>query len=145
MVDRFTVFQLCRVYPPMHRVVTQLRPTKRNDAMMIADAQIHLWAKGKSSAHHRQTPCLKDEALADMDAADVDRAVVHPVLWDPDSNELAVEAARAQAPVISAFLPVSLPLRDRNARCGPASASSQRYAQAALAVALEVIPAGQSW
>ena len=30
-----------------------------------------------------------------MDAAGVDRAVVHPVMWDPDSNELAVEAARA--------------------------------------------------
>jgi hypothetical protein len=27
-----------------------------------------------------------------MDAAGVDRALVHPVLWDPDSNELAVEA-----------------------------------------------------
>jgi len=63
--------------------------------MMIVDAQIHLWAKGKPSAHHRQTPFLKDEALAAMDAAGVDRAVIHPVMWDPDSNELAVEAARA--------------------------------------------------
>ena len=25
----------------------------------------------------------------------VDRAVIHPVMWDPDSNELAVEAAQA--------------------------------------------------
>src|SRR6202789_542011 len=64
-------------------------------AMMIVDAQIHLWAKGKPSAHHRQTPYLMEEALADMDAAGVDRAVIHPVMWDPDSNELAVEAARA--------------------------------------------------
>jgi predicted TIM-barrel fold metal-dependent hydrolase len=63
--------------------------------MMIADAQIHLWAKGKPSAHHRQTPYLKEEALADMDAAGIDRAVIHPVMWDPDSNELAVEAVRA--------------------------------------------------
>jgi predicted TIM-barrel fold metal-dependent hydrolase len=62
---------------------------------MIVDAQIHLWAKGTPSAHHRQTPYLKDEALAAMDAAGVDRAVIHPVMWDPDSNELAVEAARA--------------------------------------------------
>ena len=37
--------------------------------MMIADAQIHLWTKGTPSAHHRQTPFLKDEALAAMDAA----------------------------------------------------------------------------
>ena len=63
--------------------------------MMIVDAQIHLWAKGKPSAHHRQTPYLKEQALAAMDEAGVDRAVVHPVMWDPDSNELAVEAARA--------------------------------------------------
>ena len=62
---------------------------------MIVDAQIHLWSKGTPSAHHRQTPFLKEEALAMMDAAGVDRAVVHPVMWDPDSNELAVEAARA--------------------------------------------------
>src|SRR3984885_14258415 len=63
-------------------------------AMMIVDGQIHLWAKGTPSAHHRQAPYLKDEALADMDAAGVDRALIHPVRGDPDSNELAVEAAR---------------------------------------------------
>jgi predicted TIM-barrel fold metal-dependent hydrolase len=63
--------------------------------MMIVDAQIHLWAKGTPSPHHRQEPFSKDQALADMDAAGIDRAVIHPVMWDPDSNELAVEAARA--------------------------------------------------
>jgi predicted TIM-barrel fold metal-dependent hydrolase len=63
--------------------------------MMIVDAQLHLWRKGTPSAHHRQTPFLHEEALAMMDAAGVDRAVVHPVLWDLDSNALAVEAARA--------------------------------------------------
>src|SRR5260370_7314723 len=63
--------------------------------MMIVDAQIPLWSKGTPSAHHRQTPFLHEEALAMMDTAGVDRAVVHPGMWDPDSNELAVEAARA--------------------------------------------------
>jgi predicted TIM-barrel fold metal-dependent hydrolase len=63
--------------------------------MMIVDAQIHLWAKGTPSVPHRQAPYSKDQALADMDAAGIDRAVIHPVMWDPDSNELAVEAARA--------------------------------------------------
>ncbi len=62
--------------------------------MMIADAQIHLWSKGTPSAHHRQEPYSREQALADMDAAGIDRAVIHPVMWDPDSNELAVEAAR---------------------------------------------------
>jgi hypothetical protein len=28
----------------------------RRDAMMIVDAQIHIWAKGTPSAHHRQEP-----------------------------------------------------------------------------------------
>ena len=37
--------------------------------MLIVDAQIHLWAKGTPSAHHRQTPYLKEAALAAMDAA----------------------------------------------------------------------------
>jgi len=63
--------------------------------MMIVDAQIHLWEKGTPSAHHRQEPYSMDQALAGMDEAGVDRAVIHPVMWDPDSNELAVEAARA--------------------------------------------------
>ena len=44
--------------------------------MMIVDAQIHLWSKGTPSAHHRQTPFLHEEALAMMDAAGVDRAVL---------------------------------------------------------------------
>ena len=63
--------------------------------MMIVDAQIHIWAKGTPSAHHRQEPYSKDQALAGMDEAGVDRAVIHPLMWDPDSNELAVEAVRA--------------------------------------------------
>src|SRR5882672_11632862 len=32
--------------------------------------------------------------IAAMDEAGVDRALVHPVLWDPDSNELAIAAVR---------------------------------------------------
>ena len=62
--------------------------------MMIVDGQIHLWEKGTPSAHHRQEPYLAEQAIAGMDAAGVDRALVHPVLWDPDSNELAIEAVR---------------------------------------------------
>jgi len=37
-----------------------------------------------------------DQALAGMDAAGVDRVVIHPPTWDPDANELAVDAVRAQ-------------------------------------------------
>src|SRR5689334_11482940 len=63
--------------------------------MLIVDAQIHLWEKGTPSAHHRQEPYSAEQAIAGMDAAGVGRALIHPVMWDPDSNELAVEAVRA--------------------------------------------------
>jgi predicted TIM-barrel fold metal-dependent hydrolase len=62
--------------------------------MLIVDAQIHLWEKGTPSAHHRQEPYSAEQAIAGMDEAGVDRALIHPVLWDPDSNELAMEAVR---------------------------------------------------
>jgi predicted TIM-barrel fold metal-dependent hydrolase len=62
--------------------------------MLIVDAQIHLWEKGTPSAHHRQEPYSAEQAIAGMDDAGVDRALIHSVLWDPDSNELAVEAVR---------------------------------------------------
>src|ERR1043166_7045977 len=63
--------------------------------MLIVDAQIHLWSKGTTLPPHRAEPYLMDEALRDMDAAGVNRALIHPPSWDPDSNELAVEAVRA--------------------------------------------------
>jgi len=62
--------------------------------MIIVDGQIHLWAKGTPSAHHRQEPYSAEQAIAGMDEAGVDRALVHPVPWDPDSNELAQAAVR---------------------------------------------------
>src|SRR5437763_15552791 len=60
--------------------------------MMIVDGQIHLWEKGTPSAHHRQQPYSAEQAIAGMNAAGVDRALIHPVLWDPDSNELAAQS-----------------------------------------------------
>ena len=63
--------------------------------MPVVDAQVHLWGKGTTLPPHRPTPYLMEEALSDMDAAGVDRAVLHPPSWDADSNELSVEAARA--------------------------------------------------
>ena len=62
--------------------------------MLIADGQIHLWEKGTPSPQHRQQPFSAEQAIAAMDEAGVDRALVHPVLWDPDSNELAQDAVR---------------------------------------------------
>jgi predicted TIM-barrel fold metal-dependent hydrolase len=63
--------------------------------MRIIDAQIHLWGKGTVVPPHRTAPYLVEEALADMDAAGVHGAILHPPSWDPDSNEQAVAAAKA--------------------------------------------------
>ena len=64
-------------------------------AVLIVDAQVHIWGSGTPLPPHRPTSVFsKDELLAEMDAAGVDAAVIHPPGWDPGSNELALEAAR---------------------------------------------------
>jgi predicted TIM-barrel fold metal-dependent hydrolase len=72
--------------------------------VLIVDAQVHIWSSGTPSGRHRQVPAFTaEELLAEMDAAGVDAAVIHPpVSWDPGSNGLAVEAARACRPVRTA-------------------------------------------
>lgn len=64
--------------------------------LLVVDAQVHLW-KGHVpfAPAHRQVPDFTPEdALKEMDAAGVSAAVIHPPTWDPDSNALAIEAAR---------------------------------------------------
>ena len=63
--------------------------------MKIVDAQVHMWAAGPPSGHHRQVPRFAaDELLPEMAAAGVDAALIHPHLpWDPGANELACAAA----------------------------------------------------
>ena len=64
--------------------------------MAIVDAQIHIWRNNKpTNASHRQiADFTASDVLKEMDEAGVDAAVIHPPGWDPDSNALAVEAAR---------------------------------------------------
>ena len=64
--------------------------------MLIVDSQLHLWQNSRMTAHHRQIPTYSfDDALAEMDLAGVDCAVIHPPssLGEP-VNSYAVEAAR---------------------------------------------------
>ena len=64
---------------------------------MIVDAQVHIWSGGKpANPNHRQVASFtKDELLKEMAEAGVDAAIIHPpTSWDPNANELAVEAAR---------------------------------------------------
>src|SRR6266852_5546951 len=67
----------------------------RRDPMLIADAQIHLWSKGETMPPHQAEPYSMADALKGMDAAGVQRALIHPPSWDPDSHAQAEEAAVA--------------------------------------------------
>jgi len=60
----------------------------------IVDAQIHLWSQGPpDNKSHRQVAAFTaEEAIALMDEAGVDAAVIHLAPWDPDCHRVAVEA-----------------------------------------------------
>lgn len=64
--------------------------------MQIIDAQIHLWGTGlPSNLSHRQvTHFTPEEAIALMDEAGVDGAVIHPPGWDPNSTAIALKAVQ---------------------------------------------------
>ena len=71
--------------------------------MLIADAQIHLWAAdtperpwppGGAQRAQKPYPVGKDMALAAMKEAGVDRAVIVPPSWEGERNDVALEAAR---------------------------------------------------
>jgi predicted TIM-barrel fold metal-dependent hydrolase len=66
--------------------------------MKIIDAQVHIWSQTvvpTSGLHRKVSTFTAEELLSEMDEAGVDAALIHPPMgWDPDSNALAVEAAR---------------------------------------------------
>ena len=64
--------------------------------MQIVDAQIHTWGTGLPSnqSHWQVTHFTPEEAIALMDEAGVDAAVIHPPGWDPNSTEMAFAAVR---------------------------------------------------
>jgi predicted TIM-barrel fold metal-dependent hydrolase len=64
--------------------------------MLVVDAQVHIWGSGPPTnpAHRQVSVFSKDDLLKEMDEAGVDAALIHPPGWDPNANELAVEAAR---------------------------------------------------
>lgn len=63
--------------------------------MPIIDAQVHIWRTGTPTPPHLATAYSADDAIRGMDEAGVDGAILHPPYWDPHSNALAVEAAKA--------------------------------------------------
>jgi predicted TIM-barrel fold metal-dependent hydrolase len=71
--------------------------------MQVVDAQVHIWG-ANTPEHpwpkdhikpHRDVPFLMDDLLAEMDAAGVNRAVLVPPMWQGDSNDYALQAARS--------------------------------------------------
>ena len=89
--------------------------------MRIVDAQIHLWGTSLPSnmAHRQVTSFRAAEAIALMDEAGVDAAVIHPPPWDPGAHDLALRAVRDH-PGRFAILG-SLPLDDPESRTGIAT------------------------
>jgi predicted TIM-barrel fold metal-dependent hydrolase len=65
--------------------------------MPVVDAQIHIWTGHKpTNVNHRQVENFTAaDVLKEMDEGGVDAAVIHPPGWDPNSNALALEAAKA--------------------------------------------------
>jgi predicted TIM-barrel fold metal-dependent hydrolase len=72
--------------------------------MLIVDAQVHIWGAdtperpwpaGHAHRAHRPQPVSKNDLLAEMAAAGVDRAVIVPPSWEGDRNDLALAAAQA--------------------------------------------------
>ena len=75
--------------------------------MMIADAQVHIWAADTparpwppivdptQSRAHKPEPITKDDMLRDMDEAGVARAVIAPPVWEGVRNDIALAAAQA--------------------------------------------------
>jgi predicted TIM-barrel fold metal-dependent hydrolase len=62
--------------------------------MQIVDAQIHVWGTGLPSnpSHWQVTSFTAEDAVALMNEAGVDAAVIHPPSWDPGSHEMAAKA-----------------------------------------------------
>ena len=63
--------------------------------MLIVDSQVHIWSQGLpgNKAHRQITSYSVDDLLSEMDEGGVDAAVIHPPAWDPNSNEIAKNAA----------------------------------------------------
>jgi predicted TIM-barrel fold metal-dependent hydrolase len=63
--------------------------------MKIIDAQVHIWSSGTPLAPHRPVSSYSAaELIAEMDAAGVDGAILHPPSWDPVSNPLSIAAVQ---------------------------------------------------
>ena len=66
--------------------------------MKIIDAQVHIWSQTvvpTTGKHRKVSKVTAEEMLKEMDEAGVDAALIHPPMsWDPNSQVMALEAAK---------------------------------------------------
>jgi L-fuconolactonase len=60
---------------------------------MVVDSQVHIWQAGAPPPNHRQGTFTAEDLLREMQAAQVDRAVLVPPLWDPHGNDYSIQSA----------------------------------------------------
>jgi L-fuconolactonase len=72
-----------------------LKTINDESPIRIVDAQVHAWANGESTGHHRRTPITAAVLKDEMAKAGVDRVVLVPPLWDPEGNEYSMALAQA--------------------------------------------------
>src|SRR5437868_2876765 len=83
------------------------RPTRTSTslegspAMMICDAQVHIWGANTperpwpARAEPHRAPLVKEELLAEMGKAGVDRVILVPPSWEGDRNDVAIDACKS--------------------------------------------------
>lgn len=62
--------------------------------MKVVDAQVHPWAQGESTGHHRRDRIDCAVLQSEMQGAGVDQVLLVPPLWDPSGNAYALSMAQ---------------------------------------------------
>ena len=108
--------------------------------MKIIDAQVHIWSQTvvpTSGLHRKVSKFTAEEVLKEMDEAGVDAALIHPPLsWDPNSNALAIEAAKKYPDRFADHGPVSRSTEPGQPQADPRLAQPARHDGPALGAAV---------
>ncbi len=107
----------------------------------IMDAQTHIWSGGKPSPTHRQEPFLVTDLLQQLDGAGVNRAIIVTPSWNPNGNELPLEAAKTYPDRLAV-----MGLYDTNSKPDVAQIQAWKSRQGMLGLRLFLgSPQGKAW
>ena len=77
-------------------------PPGSQDTLQIVDSQLHIWGANTPERPwphqvppHRDVPFSMHDALREMDAAGVQRAIIVPPWWEGERNDLALAAVQS--------------------------------------------------